>query len=119
MCDTPQDCVSGDLNLLTLIANVQYRVKDPYNYHYRTTNPAEIVSDVVQSHIRSFVSARGLEQLLNVHCVNGEIDRTQVMFTVGDVTFRIADCVMASGVVSTAEFMLGGLSSIILITLFF
>ncbi len=51
--------------------------------------------------------------------VDGEIDRTQVMFTIGDMTFRIADFAMASGVVSIAGFMLGGLSSLILITLFF
>ncbi len=51
--------------------------------------------------------------------VDGEIDRNQVMFTVGDMTFRIADFAMASGVVSTGGFMLGGLSSLILITLFF
>ena len=41
------------------------------------------------------------------------------MFTVGDMTFRIADFAMAAGVVSTAGFMLGGLSSLVLIMLFF
>ncbi|MCE2447731.1 MAG: SO_0444 family Cu/Zn efflux transporter [Candidatus Latescibacteria bacterium] len=72
LCDTPQDYVSGDLNLISLTVNVQYRVEDPYNYHYRTTNPEEIISDVVQAHIRSFVSARDLEKLLNVHRVTLE-----------------------------------------------
>ena len=51
--------------------------------------------------------------------VDGEIDRSQVMFTVGPQTFRIADFSMASGVVSTAGFVLGGLSSIVLLVLFF
>lgn len=51
--------------------------------------------------------------------VEGEINRSQVMFTVGPQTFRIADFSMASGVVSTAGFMLGGMSSIVLLMLFF
>ena len=51
--------------------------------------------------------------------VDGEIDRTQVLFTVGDQTFRIADFSLASGVVSAVGFMLGGMSSIVLLTLFF
>ena len=51
--------------------------------------------------------------------VDGNIDRTQVLFTVGPQTFRIADFSMASGVVSTAGFVLGGLSSIVLLVLFF
>ena len=51
--------------------------------------------------------------------VDGEIDRSQVMFTVGPQTFRLADFSMVSGTVSTVSFMLGGLSSIILLTLFF
>ncbi len=51
--------------------------------------------------------------------VDGEIDRTQVLFTVGPQTFRIADFSMASGVVSTAGFMPGGRCSIVLLMLFF
>ena len=72
MCDYPHDYVSGDLNLLTLTVNVQYRVEDPYEYHYRTTDPEKIITDVVKAHLRSFVSARDLEQLLNVHRVTLE-----------------------------------------------
>ena len=51
--------------------------------------------------------------------VDGEIDRTQVMFTVEAQTFRIADFATVSGVVSAAGFMLGGLISLVLLTLFF
>ena len=51
--------------------------------------------------------------------VEGGIDRSQVMFTVGEQTFRIADFSMVTGLVSTVGFMLGGLSSILLLTLFF
>lgn len=51
--------------------------------------------------------------------VDGEIDRSQVMFTVGEQTFRIADFSMVTGAVSTVGFMLGGLGSIVLLTLFF
>ena len=69
MSGDPHEYVSGDLNLVDLTVNVQYRVVDPYNYHYRTTNPEYIIEDVVRDHVRSFVSARTLEQLLNMHRV--------------------------------------------------
>ena len=72
LCDAPEEYVSGDLNLLSLTVNVQYRINDPYVYHYRTANPEEIIADVVRAHIRSFISARDLEQLLNVHRVTLE-----------------------------------------------
>ena len=67
LCETPEEYVSGDLNLVSLTVNVQYRVKDPYNYHYRTGDPQKVIADVMRDHIRSFVSARDLEKLLNVH----------------------------------------------------
>ena len=51
--------------------------------------------------------------------VDGEIDRTQELFTVEAQTFRIADFATVSGVVSAAGFMLGGLISLVLLTLFF
>ena len=69
----------------------------------------------------AFVSvkeAHSAEEALK-HFVDGEIDRSQVMFTVGPQTFRLADFSMVSGTVSAVSFMLGGLSSIILLTLFF
>ncbi len=64
MADTPYEFVSGDLNMLTLNVDVQYRVKDPYTYHYRTSNPEEIIEDTVREHIRTFVNARDLDRLL-------------------------------------------------------
>ena len=51
--------------------------------------------------------------------VDGEIDRTQVLFVVEERTFRIADFATVSGVVSAVGFLLGGLISIVLLTLFF
>ncbi len=51
--------------------------------------------------------------------VDGEIDRTQVLFTVENQTFRIADMATAAGVVSAIGFMAGGVASIVLLTLFF
>ena len=51
--------------------------------------------------------------------VDGEINRTEVLFTLGDQTFRIADYSLASGAVSIGGFMLGGLSAIILLMWFF
>ena len=72
LCETPEEYVSGDLNLVSLTVNVQYRVKDPYNYHYRTEDPQKVIADVMKAHIRSFISARDLERLLNVHRVTLE-----------------------------------------------
>ena len=51
--------------------------------------------------------------------VDGEIDRTQVLFVVEERTFRIADFATVLGVVSAVGFLLGGLISIVLLTLFF
>ena len=65
----PHEYVSGDLNLVALTVNVQYRVMNPYKYHYATTTPELIIEDAVRDDLRSFVSARPLEDLLNVHRV--------------------------------------------------
>ncbi len=51
--------------------------------------------------------------------VDGDLDRSRVLFTVASQTFRLADLATVSGTVSAASFMLGGLSSIVLLTLFF
>ncbi len=66
----------------------------------------------------SVKEAHGAENALK-RFVDGEIDRTQVMFTVEEQTFRLADYATASGVVSAVGFLLGGLSSIILLIIFF
>ncbi len=67
MGDAPHEYVAGDLSLISVHVNVQYRVNDPYTYHYRTKNPEQIIERWVRDHVRSFVAARDLEQLLNVH----------------------------------------------------
>ena len=67
MSATPHEFVSGDLNLVSFTINVQYRVADPYVYHYQTTDPERVIDAFVAGHVRSFVSARRLEPLLNVH----------------------------------------------------
>lgn len=51
--------------------------------------------------------------------VDGEIDRSEVMFVVEEQTFRIADFATVSGVASAVCFMTGGLAGIVLLTLFF
>lgn len=51
--------------------------------------------------------------------VDGDLDRTRVLFTVASQTFRLADLATVSGTLSAMSFMLGGLSSIVLLTLFF
>ncbi len=67
LSDDGNEFVSGDLNLMTFTVNVQYRVSDPYVYHYRTTDPERVISAFISGHLRSFISARPLEPLLNVH----------------------------------------------------
>lgn len=51
--------------------------------------------------------------------VDGQINRTEVMFYVQNQTFRIADFATASGVAAAAAFLLGGVVSIVLLMLFF
>ena len=67
MSDTAHEFVSGDLNLMSFTATVQYRVVDPLVYHYRTKDPEKVISAFITGHMRSFISARRLEPLLNVH----------------------------------------------------
>ena len=67
MSETDHEFVSGDLNLMAFTVNVQYRVTDPYVYHYRTTDPERVISAFITGHMRSFISARRLEPLLNLH----------------------------------------------------
>ena len=62
--------------------------------------------------------AHGAETALK-RFVDGELDRTNAMFTVEAQTFRIADFATFAGVVSAVGFMVGGGASIILLTLFF
>ncbi len=51
--------------------------------------------------------------------VDGEIDRTQVLFVVENQTFRIADFATVSGMVAAIGFMVGGVIGIVLLALFF
>ena len=67
MSDMPAEYFAGDLNLLTIGVNIQYRVVDPYVYHYKVSNPEGVITNIVEESIRQFVSARGLEPLLNIH----------------------------------------------------
>ncbi len=57
--------VSGDLNLLSITLDIQYRVKDPYVYHYRITNVESVLGNFVKENIRDFVSNREMDRLLN------------------------------------------------------
>ncbi len=51
--------------------------------------------------------------------VDGETSRSEVLFSVDQQTFRFADLATLSGVVSASTFLVGGVSSIVLLTLFF
>ena len=66
----------------------------------------------------SIKEAHGAETGLK-RFVDGEIDRTQVLFIIEQKTFRLADFATGSGVVSAVGFMLGGFISLILLTIFF
>ena len=46
--------------------NLQYRVRDPYVYHYRTEDPERVITDSVRDEVRAFVGAGDLNHLLNV-----------------------------------------------------
>jgi len=59
--------VTGDLSLAHLSMSVQYRVKNPYAYHYTVDSPQGVIESVVRNSLRAFVSARSLDQLLNIH----------------------------------------------------
>ena len=62
----PLEFLSGDLNLLTVDLNVQYRVDDAYEYHYRNENSELAIMQAVRDEVRSFVAVNGLDDLLNV-----------------------------------------------------
>jgi len=62
----PFEYLSGEINLLALSVNVQYLVRDPYVYHYRTEDPERVIVDSVRDEVRAFVAAGDLNQLLNV-----------------------------------------------------
>ena len=66
----------------------------------------------------SVKEAHGAEKALK-RFVDGEINRSEVMFTIEDQTFRLADSATVSGVVSAVGFMLGGLITIVLLMIFF
>ncbi len=51
--------------------------------------------------------------------VDGEIDRDQVLFIIEKQTLRLADLATGAGVVSAVGFLLGGLISLVLLTIFF
>ena len=51
--------------------------------------------------------------------VDGEIDRSEVLFVVDEQGFRLADFATLLGVVSVGAFLLGGLAAIVLLMLFF
>lgn len=58
--------LTGDVNLMSMSLNVQYRVSDPYTYHYRISNPEQLIDDNIRRELRKFVAGRTLDSLLNV-----------------------------------------------------
>ena len=66
----------------------------------------------------SVKEAHGAETALK-NFIDGQIDRTQVLFYVEHRSFRLADFATASGVTSGVAFLTGGIISIVLLMLFF
>ena len=71
--DVHYEFLAGDLNLLAIKANIQYLVKDPYTYHYRTENPEQVIMDDLKDELRTFVSVHDLDHLLNIE--RAELER--------------------------------------------
>ena len=63
---TAGEYLTGDVNLMSMSLNVQYRVTDPYVYHYRTAKPEQVIGDNIRKELRRFVAGRTLDDLLNV-----------------------------------------------------
>ena len=63
---TAGEYLTGDVNLMSMSLNVQYRVSDPYVYHYRVANPEQVIGDNIRKELRKFVAGRTLDNLLNV-----------------------------------------------------
>jgi len=66
----------------------------------------------------SIKEAHGAEKGLK-RFVDGEISRTDAMFVLENQTFPLANTTTALGIISAISFLLGGLTSIILLILFF
>ena len=62
--------------------------------------------------------AHGSETALK-HFVDGDGDRSEVMFNIEDQTWRLADWATLTGIVSAVAFMVGGLAGIGLLVVFF
>ena len=85
MAKTPYEYVSGDLNMLSVTVDVQYTVKDPYVYHYRTVNPEEIIEDAVREHLRTYINARDLDGLLTSYRKELEDELTDLFVVDGQM----------------------------------
>ncbi len=66
----------------------------------------------------SIREAHGSESALK-RFVDGESDRSEVMFNIEGRTWRLADWATLTGIVSAAAFILGGLAGIALLIVFF
>ena len=64
--DLAGEYLTGDVNLMSMSLNVQYRVGDPYVYHYRVAYPEQVIADNIRKELRKFVAGRTLDNLLNV-----------------------------------------------------
>ena len=74
----PFEYLAGDLNLLAMTLNVQYRVNDAYVYHYLTQEPESIIMQAVRDQLRGYVAIHSLDDLLNILRAPIEQDVTEL-----------------------------------------
>lgn len=87
---TPYEFVTGDINLLSVTANIQYLVTDPYRYHYLIENPQQVLMGEFKEELREYVSVRGLDQLLNVQRASLEREVRDYLGMAGDPDRAVA-----------------------------
>lgn len=75
---TTGEYLTGDLNLMSVLLGIHYRVSDPYVYYYRVANPEQVISDNIRKELRKFVAGRTLDRLLN-------LERAQLLKHIEDV----------------------------------
>ena len=56
--------ITGDLNIVNVDFFVEYKVSDPVKYLYNSSDPEEILKNLVQSQIRNVVGSSGVDSVL-------------------------------------------------------
>lgn len=116
----------GNAGGAALVIGFMSTSENPETYHWVALTAllifaVGILTSAITTILVALVSvkeAHGAETALKKF-VDGEMDRTQVLFFVENQAFRVADFATASGVAAGAAFLIGGIVSIVLLMLFF